>query len=190
MDNLITETTLNRVLHHFNAPGYPCAIITAHRHERSPQENRQRNGEMVRSFKGYGYIPIHGAWKNEDGFESREDSYIVIGHAGNKNMSEKTELKIGHNADDYRLLTIITGLANRFEQEGFVWKSSKPEIMILGRNHQVIAGPFKSLTMQELQQGYTRLKGRGGRVFAFEDAPCDSNWITRMARIMNEKATD
>jgi len=62
-DELITETTLQRILHHFTNNEF--GIVSAFKSQYTWEENLEHHYQLSQDIKslGYGYLPIVGKWK-------------------------------------------------------------------------------------------------------------------------------
>jgi hypothetical protein len=84
------------------------------------------------------------------------------------------------------MLKFVRRRSATYEQRGFITKNSKGSTLVLTPELEVLAGPFEKIKVRELEASYCRPHCRGNRVFAFEDAPIDSNWLARMVRLLTE----
>ena len=112
-DNL-TETTLNRVLNHFQNQDIPVAIITTFRDDKTVEMGREDNKVMARVFRseGYGYVYVDGGWieTQKDGTKKpvTEDSIIVIGNKG----------------DNGKLKGLVKKMIKIYEQDAAMFKEA------------------------------------------------------------------
>jgi hypothetical protein len=204
MPQLIVETTLDRIIKHFSAVGYPVGIISAFRPRYAFAENIKRTLELENKVKSsqWSYTKIDGAWRDrETGEETSERSFLIVGdsrRAENKeqlplplfapaharHQENETAKRFTDTQEDRSLLRFLHKLSRSFEQDGFTFKPSNGQVVVLSADLEIIAGPFSQITSNEMEDGYSRLRGLGG-VFAFEDAPLE-NWIGRMVRLLAE----
>lgn len=184
--NILQETTLNRVLHHFQTKDYPAGIISAERYERPARENARLSELLERAIRhhGYGFIKVDGAWRDHDGTETKEQSYLIIGNRSHL-KTEKAELDVTMTTEDGLMFGFLKRMADRFDQQAFVFKPSEGSVYIIDSKGRVLVGPLKNIMLKELEVGYTKLRGRSNRVFAFEDASYDATWAGRLARLLS-----
>jgi hypothetical protein len=192
----IVETTFDRIIKHFSAVGYPVGIISAFRPIYTFAENIKRTLELENKIKSlqWNYTRIVGAWKDQ---ETGEQSFLIVGKGQCAEIKEQLQLPLfikvhAHHQDnekakrfidteeDQTMLRFLQRQSRFYEQDGFIFKSSNGQTVILSPDLEVIAGPFLKITLKELEDGYSRLRGL---VFAFDDAPIE-NWIGRMVRML------
>lgn len=157
-EEILNETTLNRALNHFKNEEIPVGIITAFRASYTKKENLVRNKTLALKLKeaGYGYVYVDGGWieKQDDGSKKNvtEDSILVI---GNKNDSKKLE-------------KLLIKLVKEYDQDGTLFKPEGTlDVFIMdGKGDKSQIG--SDVVLKELEAGYTKLRGNGEKVFAFE----------------------
>jgi hypothetical protein len=195
MPQIIFETTLNHLTRHFTTEGYPVGLLSAFRPEDSLELNRKRSRELKEELRSspWGYTKIAGVWRDEStGEEIEDESFLIIGK-GCAHVTSPTATKGNQKnkdfvdtEDDRAMVNFLRRRSATYQQRGFITKNSKGLTFVLTPELEVLAGPFEKITTRELEASYGRLHGRGNAVFAFEDAPIDSNWLARMARLMTE----
>ena len=169
LKNYLKETTLSRVFRHFQNKKIPVGIITAFRGANTYDENVKRNKVLAAKIKsaGYGYFFVEGHWQEKDGSETidvKEDSIVVIG-SENDNGKLKGLLKIWikeYNQD-----------AALFKDEGTI------KVILLDKSGKGIEISNK-FSLKKLEIGYTKLRGRGGRSFSFDEERDGLGWLGRM----------
>ena len=165
----LKETTLSRVFRHFQNKKIPVGIITAFRGDNPYKENVKRNKVLAAKIKGskYGYFYVEGHWQEEDDSELidvKEDSIVIIG-SENDNGKLKGLLKIWvkeYNQD-----------AALFKDEG----TTKVVLLDKSGKSTEISNKF---SLKQLEFGYTKLHGRGGRSFSFDEERDGLGWLGRM----------
>jgi hypothetical protein len=107
---LINETSIGRVYQH--TQGRNIGIITAHRSEHTPEENKDRNKHLENDIKkgGFGYIHVKGRYTENKGTPQEKDvgtehSYMVIGKKGQDNGHLKGFL--AHHGAKYNQETVL-----------------------------------------------------------------------------------
>lgn len=162
----LNETTLSRVYSHFKNKDIPVAIITAFRDDRTRSQNISLNKQISSDAKssGYGYVYLDGAWQDpETKEESKEDSILVIGNKG----------------DNGKLKGLVKKWVKKYNQDAALWKEeNSTDVTLLykgGKTEKL--GPFSPKTAAH---GYSKLRGRGNRVFTFENAHIEKNWLGKM----------
>jgi len=88
----LLETNLARI--HQHTQGRNVGMITAHRGDKTPEENNKRNKELEHHIKkaGYGYVKVGGHYPEQHGDKTvhvKEKSYMVVGKHGD----DKGDLK-------------------------------------------------------------------------------------------------
>ena len=154
---IIEETTLSRVYRHFKNPNIATIIISAFRNERTFEENMAKNVQLAALIKaaGYGYIFAEGHWVENQGKEDETDS------------TEQTIIVPGNEGEGDRLITLGRQWARKFNQEAILAKW--PDSDVVYEYHTT--GTKKKLgkfVPKILGPAYTKLKGRGERVFTFD----------------------
>jgi hypothetical protein len=114
----LTETTLTKMLTTHNDAGY--IIISAWRSENNHDENNIKNNELKNdiSKSGYSHFPVWGGFVETDRetgeeHEVKEKSYVITNFP-----KGKTE----PNADSEGLKALGLQLADKYEQESFLYK--------------------------------------------------------------------
>jgi hypothetical protein len=163
----LNETSLSRVYSHFKNDAIPVVIVTAFRDEKSQSQNVSDNKKIASEARaaGYGYVFLDGAWQDpETNEELKEDSILVI---GNEN-------------DNGKLKGLTNKWIKKYNQDAALWKEeNQSDIALLFKGGKIQKlGKFSPKTASH---GYTKLRGRGGRVFTFENAYVAKNWLGRWA---------
>jgi hypothetical protein len=164
----IVEVSLSRVYSHFKNKNIPIAIVTAFRDpEEKPVKKSIADNKSIASEArgaGYGYVFLDGAWQDPNtGEEMKEDSVMIIGKEN----------------DNGKLKGMVKNWVGKYNQDAALWKDEgSTEISLLFRDGSTkkIGQKFSPNTAQH---GYTRLRGRGGRVFTFESAHKHKSWLGR-----------
>ena len=167
----LKEITLTRVFRHFQNKEIPIAIITAFRNERTYKDNKAKNIVLASKIKnfGYGYVYVDGYWVETDKetgekIDVKEDSILIIGQ---KN-------------DNGKMKGFLKKLIKEYNQEAAIFKNegtSSIGLLDSFGNISIISNKF---SLKELEIGYTKLRGRGGRTFSFSEERESKNWIGRM----------
>lgn len=113
---VLVETNLSRVAQHVQERN--IGMITAHRGDKTPEENEERNKNLRADLKGHGlswikvkgnYVENHGS---KDAKTVSEHSYLVVGKKGN---------------DDGQLKGVLKNLGNKYDQDSVLHKSHDSE---------------------------------------------------------------
>jgi hypothetical protein len=165
----LNETTLNRVRSHFNSDR-PVAILTAFRGSFTYNDNVKRNKQLAAELKrnGYGYVFVDGHWVEKNGGnidDSKEDSILAI---GNENDSGK-------------LKKLVIDQMKKYDQDAVLFKdtNSKDIVLLFQDGNVEKLGKFSP---DKVAQAYTKLRGRGGRSFVFEELREDRTWLERLSK--------
>lgn len=165
----LNETSLSRVYSHFKNDEIPVVIVTAFRDNNSREKNIAGNKAIASEARsaGYGHVFLDGAWQDPNTNEElKEDSILII---GNKN-------------DNGKLKGLVKKWIKKYNQDAALWKEeNQSELSLLFQNGTTQKlGKFSA---QTAAHGYTRLRGRGGRVFTFENAYVSEGWLGRWSRL-------
>ena len=167
----LKEITLTRVFRHFQNKEIPVAIITAFRNTRTYKDNKSKNLVLASKIKnaGYGYVYVDGYWVETDEetgekVDVREDSILIIGQ---KNDNGKMKGFLKKWIKEYNQEAVI------FKNEG----SYSIGLLDSSGNISIISDKF---SLRKLEIVYTKLHGRGGRIFSFNEEREGKNWIGRM----------
>ena len=175
----LKETTLSRVFRHFQNKEIPVAIVTAFRGDKTYEENVKRNkvlGGKIKSAK-YGYVYVDGHWlekSGEDKVDVKEDSILIIG---------------GEN-DNGKLKGLLKKWIKEYNQDAALFKDEgTTEIVLLEQSGNLISISNK-FSLKKLEIGYTKLRGRGGRSFSFDEERDGLGWFGNMIEKIEEKRRD
>tara|TARA_B100001971_G_C18105286_1_gene491150 strand:+ start:182 stop:757 length:576 start_codon:yes stop_codon:yes gene_type:complete len=176
LDNYLKETTLSRVFRHFRNEKIPVGIITAFRGDNTYKENVKRNKVLAAKIKAnnYGYFYVEGHWQEQDDevlIDVKEDSIVIIG-SENDNGKLKGLLKIW--VKDYNQDAAL------FKDEG----TAKIVLIDKSGKSTEISNKF---SLKKLEIGYTKLHGRGGRSFSFDEERDGLGWLGRMKEKLKNK---
>lgn len=129
----LTETSLSRVLQHFNTSGFavlspfrPDTVQCPDDGEVTPEENLARLAKLKSQVKaaGYGYVPMMGYWQGRVGdcdYEGKEQSLLI------PNSSEGGALR-----------SLLLQWANEYQQEAVLWSPGAGAVEVLDPSGQVL----------------------------------------------------
>ncbi len=180
--------SLSRIYSH--SQGRNVGILTAHRGENSPQENKSRNEALKKDIKahGYGYVHVRGRYVENKGEPNEkhveEHSFMLIGHKGDdkgklKGFLSKHGEKYGqdsvlykpHNARNAHLIGTRDG--------GWM---KKGETMDVGEFHPNKIGDYHSALKKgpprDTKGGYSVLDHKGDEVQKFNNGKDARNHLT------------
>lgn len=142
---ILSETSIGRILKHME--DRPFAVLTAYRYTKSEDENEANHRKLMGELKslGIGYAKVMGGWKDaETGIKTFEPSIVA------PNLAKKDAVR----------------LMRKYEQEAIIYcEPERGVYLIFQDGKEVTIG--KSITFQNLENGFTRIRGRD---FAFESA--------------------
>lgn len=179
----LTEIKMSRVLHHMKATGYPVAMITAFRGDRSHTQNVANNKRLaatVRNF-GFGYVWVEGAWienqGTEDEMEVSETSLLVIGEEEEKIMGEAVRQARPNRPS---LFELMTQEAKKWNQDAFMYKDSQGNIAFYDKQGKRQSPVMRSINLRKFEMGWTQLRSGNpkARVFSVSEARMPANWFT------------
>ncbi len=177
----LKETTLSRVFRHFQNKKIPVGIITAFRNEFTHNQNEQRNKVLAGNITnaGYGYVYVDGHWKEKS-------------NGGKVDVKEDSILIIGRENDNGKLKGLLKKWIREYNQDAALFKDEGTTSIVLLKQSGTTKTISNSFSLKKLEIGYTKLRGRGGRSFSFDEEREGLGWLGQMIekiekKIYNEK---
>ena len=177
----LKETTLSRVFRYFHNKKIPVGIITAFRSDKSYKENVNRNKVLANKITSakYGYVYVEGYWQDKsDGNKAaaKEDSILIIGREN----------------DSGKLKGLLKKWIREYNQDAALFKDEGTTSIVLLKQSGTTKTISNSFSLKKLEIGYTKLRGRGGRSFSFDEEREGLGWLGQMIekiekKIYNEK---
>ena len=152
------ESNLSRVWHHFNDVDSCAAILTAFRHEFTPEQNTIRNQLLSTDLGGmrYGYVFISGRWIVTGGTPIEEVSIMVN----------------GGNCDPIEFTNLIRDLGTKYGQGAVLIKTPLNTNLVFESGYCILVGNIQPGNLGTL---YSRM--RNGDTFVFDgEASPDSKF--------------
>lgn len=158
---ILVESSLSRI--HQHTQDRNIGMITAHRGENTPEQNKAANRELENNIKaaGHGYVKVKGRYLENHGTAQErpvdENSFLVIGKKGDdsgelKNFLLKHGEKHGQDSILHKGHDEPTAKLHGTKEGGWPGKGEEQDV---GEFHPNRAGEF-----------HTAMKGK--RTFAFE----------------------
>lgn len=96
---LLKESSLSRVLQHINDPKRIFGVMSPSRKEYSDEVNENRYKELISKIRkmGYGYIPMRGGYKEEEGFVNEKSLFIP-------NINRTEIINLGKEYDQFSVI--------------------------------------------------------------------------------------
>jgi len=170
---MINEVKLSRVYNHFTS-NKPVGIITAFRGERTMKDNISANQQLASSLRnaGFGFVWVDGAWVENQGTdkESHEE--------------ETSIMVVGNEGDDDKMFTLLKSESRKYEQDGFLFKSSDGPAGVYDSSGNEIMS-FNRINIDKLSSVYTRLRqgSHKGRSFFFGSERPMKGFMSRLMEI-------
>ena len=172
----LKETTLSRVFRHFQNKKIPVGIITAFRDEFEYGQNVKRNKVLASKIKKarYGFVYVDGHWKEKDK-DPKSNTYGEL-----IDVNEDSILVIGSENDNGKLKGLLKIWVKEYNQDAALFKDEGTTKVVLldksGKSTEI----SNRFSLKQLEFGYTKLHGRGGRSFSFDEERDGLGWLGRM----------
>ena len=171
---LLAEVKMSRVYHHLVGDA-PIGIITAYRGEQTEEQSIQHNKALASSVRsaGFGFFWVDGAWIENEGTEDET------------HVSEVSLFIIGNESNDNKLFDFLQLSAQRFNQDGFVFKASySTDVGVYDANGNLDMD-FSQVNMDKLSSIYTKLKTgpHAGRSFFFEGVRAPIGYAGKLRKL-------
>lgn len=128
----LVETSLSRILQHFDATGF--ALLSPYRPdteqcpedgEVTPEENQKRFSQLKAKVKaaGYGYVPMTGYWE---------------GQAGDCDYTGKEESLFIPNSQGSDLRSLLLQWAREYNQDAVLWSPGEGVVEVIDQEGNVL----------------------------------------------------
>ena len=157
----------------------PLGIITAFRNEFTHNQNEQRNKVLAGNITnaGYGYVYVDGHWKEKS-------------NGGKVDVKEDSILIIGRENDNGKLKGLLKKWIREYNQDAALFKDEGTTSIVLLKQSGTTKTISNSFSLKKLEIGYTKLRGRGGRSFSFDEEREGLGWLGQMKEKMEKKNAD
>jgi len=169
--DIINGTTLSRVFKHTTSKERPFAMLTAFRGGQAErEENVRRNKQLAAKIRneGYGFFYVDGYWIENEGTPEEEK------------VKEDSIFVVGKKDDNGRLKGLVRKWRKQYDQDAVLYREAGADspILIFATKEEKIG----KLSLSKLGDIYTRLRGRGGKKFAFASTRDDIGWFARLGK--------
>lgn len=122
----VNESSLGRI--HSHMKDRNVGIISAHRGNKSPEENERNHQQLKKDVRehGFGYINVHGHYTEDKGLPTE------------RKVKEKSIMVIGHKGDDGgKLKGFLKKHGEKYEQDTILHKShDSKDAHLVGTSHK------------------------------------------------------